>query len=115
MAAFSPIGRAQTVAMVCSKGSHWFSPSGDNRSRLFLRVCEVSGPAWEERLGAASLHQEGTEVRGRVGGRTWELLFLPDRRLAGWAAGRSVAGLWESLGTMRGLSEGVRMVRLRYF
>lgn len=50
-----------------------------------------------------------------MGGRTWELLFLPDRRLAGWAAGRSAAGLWESLGTMRGLSEGVRMVRLRYF
>jgi hypothetical protein len=38
------------------------SSSGDNRPRLSLRVCEVSGPAGEERLGAASLHLEGTEV-----------------------------------------------------
>lgn len=44
-----------------------------------------------------------------------ELLFLPDRRLAGWAAGRSEAGLWESLATRRGLSEGVRVIRFRYF
>lgn len=50
-----------------------------------------------------------------MGGRTWELLFLPDRRLAGWAAGRSVAGMWESLAARRGLSVGVRVVRSRYF
>lgn len=49
-----------------------------------------------------------------MGGRTWEL-FLPDRRLAGCAAGRSEAGLWESLATRRVLSEGVRVVRFRYF
>lgn len=40
---------------------------------------------------------------------------MPDRRLAGWAACRSVAGLWESLATRRGLSEGVSVVRFRYF
>lgn len=63
-------------------------------------MCEVSGPAGEERLGAESLHLEGTEVSGSVGGRAWELLFLPDSRLAGWAASRSVAGLWESPHTL---------------
>lgn len=49
-----------------------------------------------------------------MGGRTWELLFLPGRRLAGWAASRSEAGLWESLAVRRGLSEGVKVVRFRY-
>lgn len=32
-----------------------------------------------------------------------------------WAVCRSVAGLWESLGRKRGLSERVRVVRFRYF